>query len=267
MAAADPEGLYIVLVPGGAGSGFLTSQFDSLQKTFLAKGEEAYYAAYAWTLSAQIPYPPVGPIGVAAGIIPGFEPPPPKVVKEVLANIYAWLLTNPATNDPNFVYLYGHSYGSHIIGQIAHPPSLEIELLKSLLFGDSSDLQISFGKYVTTVGWANAYPHHFDRVDLNLYCLSGDWALASASHHQWPLELKPPLPWWQPGNYNTRGLLPPACYTPGGKDKVVELRSSPPFAFAPAHFTHQSFDGWQTLCQLPSARAIMHQLIMDSLKV
>jgi hypothetical protein len=203
---------------------------------------------------------------VVAGVIPGYEPPGPKVVMGVLANIYAWLMTSPATTDPNNVYLYGHSYGSHIVGQIAHPPSHDIEQMKSLLFGLSSDLGIPIQRYVTSVGWASAYPHHFDRVDLNLYCLSGDWALALATNHVWPLELTPPIPWWQPGNYNTRGLLPPACYTPGGMDFVVESSTSPPYAFAPAHFTHLSFDGAQTLCELPSARAVMQQLIIDNLK-
>lgn len=95
-----------------------------------------------------------------------------------------------------------------------------------------------------------------------LYTLAGDRDLI-AGDSSW-LEPFPNrlVPWFQPVDYNTRGLnrvsgaSSQQYWKSGGRDRVIEGPS-----IGPPHYMHADFDGSSGICENATYRLFMHRFI------
>jgi RHS repeat-associated protein len=218
----DPSGNLVVLVRGGTGNPAVMGPLASYLATTYR--EAVFQPTYTWQIVLPPPF----------GIIPMPSPPTPPIVVGVLNQILAWATSNTTvSSDPCDLWLYGHAYGGHIVGQIASSTDASILAAKQRIIAAG----FRFRRHVVATVDAVGYPAHFTGVQANLYTLAGDPTLI----RRWDLwtETAPIIGWWKPSCYNTRGLNAPACYLSGGIDHVIQKAST----INTPIFVHISFDG------------------------
>jgi hypothetical protein len=221
----------------------MTALKDYIEKIY---NEVAFEPTYRWEIGMGIPK---------------FTPPDATIVVDVVQQIYKWLggLKRPTGSDPHGIWIYGHSYGGHVTGQMAVPAN---GLVAYWMWRIQNDYCLSFKRYVTGNSDVKDYPAHFGGVRTILYTLAGDPDLG-ALDAEW--KEKPPnsiSPWFNPEGYNSRRLrrVPFArtqrYWFPGGKDQIIQ-----PYTWNPPFYKHSDFDGTQGLCEIPVYRLNMHRFI------